>query len=162
MNTVYLLTGGNIGNRLHNLETAENYLEKEVGKVIRSSAIYETAAWGNSDQPDFYNQVHIIKTKLKAEEIMKKILEIEKEMGRVRTTKNAARQIDIDILFFNKEIINKTGLIIPHTEIANRRFVLAPLHELSSRMIHPRLKKSMAELLSTCTDKLKVKRVNSL
>ncbi len=162
MNTVYLLTGGNIGNRLHNLETAENYLEKEVGKVIRSSAIYETAAWGNSDQPDFYNQVHIIKTKLKAEEILKKILEIEKEMGRVRTTKNAARQIDIDILFFNKEIIDKTGLIIPHTEIANRRFVLAPLNELSSRMIHPRLKKNMSELLSTCTDKLKVKRVNSL
>ena len=137
MNTVYILTGGNIGERLINLEKAQKYLEDKIGKIERSSLIYETAAWGNNDQPDFYNQVHVIRTKLTAEEIMQNILKIEEKMGRIRTFKNAARLIDIDILFFNKEIINNPGLIIPHTEIANRRFVLEPLNELSPHMIHP-------------------------
>lgn len=162
MNTIYILTGGNIGNRLINLDNAQKFLEDEIGTIEKSSSIYETAAWGNKDQPDFYNQVHIIKTQLTAEEIMQKILKIEKKMGRVRTIKNAARIIDIDILFFNKEIINKPGLIIPHAEIANRRFVLEPLNELSPHMIHPRLNKKISELLSTCKDMLKVTPVNSL
>lgn len=156
MNTVYILTGGNIGERLINLEKAQKYLEDKIGKIERSSLIYETAAWGNNDQPDFYNQVHVIRTKLTAEEIMQNILKIEEKMGRIRTFKNAARLIDIDILFFNKEIINNPGLIIPHTEIANRRFVLEPLNELSPHMIHPMLNKKISELLSTCKDMLKV------
>ncbi len=162
MNTVYILTGGNVGKRLINLGNAQKFLEDEIGKIEKSSSIYETAAWGNNDQPDFYNQAHIIKTKLSPEDIMQKILKIEEKMGRVRTFKNAARIIDIDILFFNEEIINKPGLIIPHAEIANRRFVLEPLNELSPHMIHPRLRKSVKELLSTCKDMLKVAPVRSL
>lgn len=162
MNIVYILTGGNVGKRLINLGNAQKFLEDEIGKIEKSSSIYETAAWGNNDQPDFYNQAHIIKTKLSPEDIMQKILKIEEKMGRVRTFKNAARIIDIDILFFNEEIINKPGLIIPHAEIANRRFVLEPLNELSPHMIHPRLRKSVKELLSTCKDMLKVAPVSSL
>ncbi len=162
MNTVYMLTGGNLGNRLANLEKAKDYLKKEIGKILRSSAVYETEAWGNNEQPDFYNQVHIVNTKLSAEKIMEKILGIEKKMGRIRTIKNAARLIDLDILFFNSEIINKPDLIIPHAEIANRRFVLAPLTELSPQMIHPCLNKSISELLSICKDMLKVIPVASL
>lgn len=162
MNTVYILTGGNVGKRLINLGNAQKFLEDEIGKIEKSSSIYETAAWGNNDQPDFYNQAHIIKTKLSPEDIMQKILKIEEKMGRVRTFKNAARIIDIDILFFNEEIINKPGLIIPHAEIANRRFVLEPLNELSPHMIHPRLRKSVKELLSTCKDMLKAAPVSSL
>ncbi len=162
MNTVYILTGGNLGKRLINLGNAQKFLEDEIGKIEKSSSIYETAAWGNNDQPDFYNQAHIIKTKLSPEDIMQKILKIEEKMGRVRTFKNAARIIDIDILFFNEEIINKPGLIIPHAEIANRRFVLEPLNELSPHMIHPHLRKSVKELLSTCKDMLKVAPVSSL
>ena len=162
MNIVYILTGGNVGKRLINLGNAQKFLEDEIGKIEKSSSIYETAAWGNNDQPDFYNQAHIIKTKLSPEDIMQKILKIEEKMGRVRTFKNAARIIDIDILFFNEEIINKPGLIIPHAEIANRRFVLEPLNELSPHMIHPRLRKSVRELLSTCKDMLKVAPVSSV
>lgn len=156
MNTVYILTGGNIGDRITNLYTAKKHLEDEIGKIERSSSIYETAPWGNTDQPDFYNQVHIIKSKYTAEEIMQKILRIEERMGRIRTIKNAARIIDIDILFFNRDIIDKPGLIIPHAEIANRRFVLEPLNELSPQMIHPLINKSLEEILSICPDKLKV------
>ncbi len=162
MNTVYILTGGNLGDRLSNLKSARKYLADEIGEIERSSSIYETAAWGKKDQDDFYNQVHIIKTEFASEEIMQKILKIEEKMGRKRTFKNAARLIDIDILFFNSEIIHMPGLIIPHAEIANRCFVLQPLNELSSQMLHPLLKKSIAELLSTCKDMLKVTPINDL
>lgn len=154
MNKVFLITGGNIGNREKNLGTAAALIEKYIGKIIRSSKIYETDAWGITDQPTFYNQVLIIESKYSAGEVMHNILEIEEKMGRIRSIKNAARIIDIDILFFNDEIIDEPNLIIPHTEISNRRFVLIPLNELAPEMIHPVLKKSIHELLSTCKDEL--------
>ena len=87
---------------------------------------------------------------------MQSVLLTEEKMGRVRTFKNAARIIDIDILFFNNDIINSTNLIVPHPEIANRRFVLEPLSEISPELIHPVLHKTIKELLSTCKDALKV------
>ena len=162
MNKVFLITGGNIGNRKKNLKTAATLIEKQIGKIIKSSKIYETDAWGITDQPSFYNQVHIVESKLPAQEIINSILKIEEKMGRIRTIKNAARIIDIDILFFNDEIINEPDLIIPHTEISNRRFVLMPLNELAPDMIHPVLKKSIQELLSTCKDELNAVPLKSL
>lgn len=162
MNTVYILTGGNLGDRLSSLQMAKEYIARETGNIVSSSSVYETEAWGNNNQPDFYNQVHIITTKLSAEQVMNKILEIEERMGRVRAAKNAPRIIDIDILFFNADIINQKNLVIPHAEISNRRFVLTPLNELSPRLIHPVLNKSISELLSTCKDKLSVKPLRTL
>ena len=162
MNTGYILTGGNLGDRLANLQKAKEYLGKETGNIVTSSSIYETEAWGNNDQPDFYNQVHIINTKLSAEQMMEKILKIEEQMGRVRAAKNASRIIDIDILFFNDDVINKKDLVIPHPEISNRRFVLTPLNELSPELVHPVLNKTINELLSTCKDTLSVKPLKTL
>lgn len=156
MNTIFLITGGNIGNRNKNLQTAAALIEERIGRIIKSSKIYETDAWGIRDQPAFYNQVHIIESKFPAEEIIKRILKIEEKMGRIRTIKNAARIIDIDILFFNDELINEPNLIIPHAEISNRCFVLIPLNELVPEMIHPVFNKSIHELLSACKDELKV------
>ena len=156
MNKVFLITGGNIGDRKKNLEVAAALVEKRIGKIIRSSKIYETDAWGITNQSSFYNQVLIVESNFSANKVMQKILKIEKEMGRIRTIKNAARIIDIDILFFNNETVNKQNLIIPHPEISNRRFVLVALNELVPEMIHPVLKKSIADLLSTCKDPLKV------
>jgi 2-amino-4-hydroxy-6-hydroxymethyldihydropteridine diphosphokinase len=156
MNTGYILTGANLGDRLANLQKAKQYLAIETGNIVTSSSIYETEAWGNNDQPDFYNQVHIISTKLFAVQMMESILAIEEQMGRVRGAKNASRIIDIDILFFNDDIINKKDLIIPHPEINNRRFVLTPLNELSPELVHPVLNKTINELLSTCRDTLSV------
>src|SRR5665647_762018 len=146
MNKLFLITGGNIGDRKKNMQKAVSLIEQNIGQIAHSSSIYETEAWGNNDQPAFYNQVHIIESKLSAEKIMSKILQIEKQMGRIRTIKNAARIIDIDILFFNDEIINKPDLIVPHAEISNRRFVLMPLNELNPNFIHPVLQKSIHEL----------------
>ena len=156
MNSVFLIVGGNLGNRKKNLQTAATLIDEQVGTIIQSSKIYETEPWGLTDQPAFYNQVHLVKSKLDAETIIDTILKIEKKMGRVRTIKNAARIIDIDILFFNGEIINEPNLVIPHREIPNLRFVLMPLNEIAPLLIHPVLKKNISELLSTCKDQLKV------
>ena len=154
MNKLFLITGGNIGDRKGNLEAAAALIQKQIGKIIRLSAMYETEAWGITNQPAFYNQVLEIDTLLSAPEVLHLILKIEEEMGRKRTIKNAARIIDIDILFFNNEIINEHNLIIPHPEIANRRFVLLPLLELDPTKLHPSLHKTVQELLAETKDKL--------
>ena len=160
MNKLFLITGGNIGDRKKNLETAAVLIKRRVGKITKLSKIYETEAWGNRDQPAFYNQVLVIESKLSAREILTAILKIEEEMGRKRTVKNAARIIDIDILFFNEDIVNEQNLVIPHPEIGNRRFVLSPLNEIAPQMFHPVLKKTIRQLLSESKDQLKVSPVS--
>jgi len=157
MNSTYLLIGGNLGNRIENLAMARSLIENELGKIIKVSSIYETAAWGITEQPDFLNQVLLIKTKFPPEKMMQLILSIENKMGRVRTQKNASRIIDIDILFFNDEIISNENLTIPHPEIQNRKFALIPLNEIASDLVHPVFKQSIKNLLSTSKDKLQVK-----
>jgi 2-amino-4-hydroxy-6-hydroxymethyldihydropteridine diphosphokinase len=156
MNHAYLLLGGNMGDRLNNLALAMQFLEKEVGKILKYSSVYETASWGNTEQPDFLNQVLFIETNLTAEQIMEQILFFENKMGRVRTSKNASRVIDIDILFFNKEIVETKNVIVPHPQIQNRNFVLYPLNELAPELKHPVLKKTIHELLLQCNDMLPV------
>lgn len=155
MNTIFLITGGNLGHRKKNLEAASELIQKQVGPIIKSSEIYETEPWGLTEQPQFYNQIHVVESEFSAKEILGKILKIEEMMGRVRTIKNAARIIDIDILFFNDDIVNEQNLIIPHPQIINRRFVLTPLNELAPDKIHPVFKKSIHELLLACKDGLK-------
>ena len=159
MNKTYLLLGSNMGNSMQQLAGAGKYIERSIGKIVRQSAFYKTAAWGNTDQPDFINQVVIVETMLSAAECMNAILIIEKDMGRTRTVKNAPRVIDIDILFFNKDIIDTPLLKVPHPFIQERRFVLVPLNELSPRFIHPVLAKTVSLLLKQCPDKLDVKKI---
>jgi 2-amino-4-hydroxy-6-hydroxymethyldihydropteridine diphosphokinase len=156
MNNACLLLGGNLDNRLINLRKACELLELHVGKIIKSSAIYETAAWGSMNQPAFLNQALLIKTSLSADEAMHEILYIEKKMGRIRTEKNASRIIDIDILFYNKEVIKTRHLTVPHPEIQNRNFVLHPLKELIPEFEHPVLSKTIKELFLECNDTLAV------
>jgi 2-amino-4-hydroxy-6-hydroxymethyldihydropteridine diphosphokinase len=158
MNKTYLLLGSNMGNSRAKLATAITHIEKKIGSISRCSSIYQTAAWGNTNQPDFLNQVIVVETKLPATTVMQTILTIEEKMGRIRTIKNAARIIDIDILFYNKAIIKEKDLIVPHLEIPNRRFVLIPLNELSPNLKHPVLHKTIHRLLTNCKDKLDVKK----
>ena len=159
MNTVYLLLGSNLGNSKEQLLLATKFIEEAIGELKKSSSFYSTAAWGNTDQPDFLNQIIEIETTLTPLPLLKEILLIEKKMGRVRTVKNAARIIDIDILFFNNEIIKKKNLTIPHPEIQNRRFVLIPLAEIAVSLVHPQLKKTAKELLNICPDTLNVQKI---
>jgi 2-amino-4-hydroxy-6-hydroxymethyldihydropteridine diphosphokinase len=156
MNKVFLLLGGNLGDRPANLERAKHFLSELVGRIINYSSIYETASWGNTDQPDFLNQVLLLETKLTAEQVMEQILFIENKLGRVRKEKNASRVIDIDILFFNEEVIETENLTVPHPQIQNRNFVLHPLNELAPQFMHPSLKKTIHELLLNGNDTLAV------
>jgi len=137
---------------------AINSLEKKVGKLIKSSTIYTTKAWGIENQPDFINQIVIFKTQLLPHEVLIKCLQIEKELGRKRIDgeKWQQRVIDIDILFYESEIINFNNLIIPHPYLHQRNFVLFPLAELMPEFIHPLLRKTIAELKKGCQDNLKV------
>jgi 2-amino-4-hydroxy-6-hydroxymethyldihydropteridine diphosphokinase len=157
-NKAYLLTGGNMGNRAGYLHDASENISNSCGKICKESSLYETAAWGKTNQPNFFNQVLFIETALRADELMKEILLIEEKMGRIRNEKYGARIIDIDILFFNDEIINKPQLVIPHPEIQNRRFALAPMNEIAPGFIHPVLLKDISTLLKECGDKLDVKK----
>src|SRR6187402_3200358 len=112
MNSTYLLLGSNMGNSEEQLQTSIELIVEHVGKLIRKSSLYATAAWGNKEQPDFVNQVLVVETQLTAAETLDHILAIEKSMGRIRTIKNAPRIIDIDILFFNNDIIRQKNLTI--------------------------------------------------
>lgn len=155
MNKAYLLIGGNMGNREQNLGRAVDLLGS-AGKVKVLSGLYETAAWGKTDQPSFLNQAILLETALTARELLQAVLAIEEKMGRKREEKYGPRIIDIDILFYDAAIINEPRLIIPHPEIQNRRFALEPMQEIAPRLKHPLLKKTIAELLKACPDKLEV------
>jgi len=158
MNTAYLLTGGNLGDREKNLATARDLINTHCGQIVKASSLYETAAWGHTDQPSFLNQALEIQTELTARQLMRRILKIEKMMGRVRKEKYGPRIIDIDILLFNNEKHRYPLLTLPHPEMLNRRFVLLPLTEIAPGIIHPVFNKTISTLLDECPDQLEVKK----
>lgn len=160
MNEAFLLTGGNIEDRNKFLSQARTEIEKYCGKIIRASSIYETAAWGKEDQEAFLNQVLKIETILSSGELLQTILKIEEDLGRKRGLKYGPRIIDIDILFFNEEVIDLQGLKIPHPQMQNRRFVLVPLNEIAPQKIHPVYKKTVSQLLAECPDPLAVNKIS--
>lgn len=158
MNIAYLLTGGNMGKSEETLAQARALLQVQCGTIIAASSLYETAAWGNTDQPAFLNQALALQTELNARQLIRRILKIEKSMGRVRKEKYGPRIIDIDILLFNQEKHNYHFLKLPHPEMQNRRFALLPLSEIAASVVHPVFNKTIATLLEECKDSLPVRR----
>jgi 2-amino-4-hydroxy-6-hydroxymethyldihydropteridine diphosphokinase len=161
MNQAVLLLGTNKGVRRQNLTEAAGHISNAAGFAATASGIYETAAWGDEEQEAYYNQVLVVKTELTASALMNTLLAIEKQMGRTRIRKWEPRIIDIDILYFNEEVIHETNLIIPHPLLQERKFTLIPLAEVLPDFIHPLLKKNTLELLALCNDTGQVKQVEN-
>jgi 2-amino-4-hydroxy-6-hydroxymethyldihydropteridine diphosphokinase len=156
---VFLLLGSNLGDRKGYLQKAIDLIATELGAVTQKSSIYETEAWGKTDEPNYLNQVVQVNTTLPARQVLEKVLQIETKMGRVREEKWGARIIDIDILFYGQGIINEPGLTVPHPELHNRKFTLEPLSEISPDWQHPVFKKSIFQLKSELKDNLIVKKL---
>ncbi len=156
MNTAYLALGSNQGNREQALEKALTRIEETCGYVTQASSVYETAAWGLELQPDFLNMVVCINSGFAAEKLLQLIQKIENELHRKRAVTWGPRTIDIDILFYNADIINTPDLVVPHPRLQDRRFVLVPLVEIAPDLVHPLLHKTTTELLEICPDKLEV------
>jgi 2-amino-4-hydroxy-6-hydroxymethyldihydropteridine diphosphokinase len=159
MNIAYLLIGGNEGDRSAYLLETTRRIQYPGSRLLQTSSVYETAAWGKTEQNAFLNQALALETPLDAPSLMKRLLETEEELGRVRTERYGSRTIDIDILFFNEDIIQLPWLTIPHPEVARRRFALTPLDEIAPGYIHPILHKTIHTLLAECPDQLEVKKL---
>lgn len=156
MSTAYLLLGTNLGNKEDNLKKALKLLKK-LGKIKKHSAIYETEPWGFSDERNFFNMAVSLETSFNPFELLNEILRIEISIGRRRQEKQwIAREIDIDILFYDDLIIHEENLIVPHPHLQNRKFVLVPLNEIASRFIHPSFGKNTSTLLKECDDDCEV------
>ena len=144
-NKVYLALGTNLGDREKQLKTAIEELE-EFATVIKESSIYETEPYGYKEQGKFLNMCLEMETELSALELIFRLQEIEHKMGRIREIKNGPRTIDLDILFYNDEVIDRPNLKIPHPQLHKRRFVLDPLTEIAGNYLHPIIKKPIKEL----------------
>ena len=155
-NQIYLHTGTNLGNREANLKRANEWIVQEIGPIEKASSVYRTKAWGVTDQPDFLNQALLVSTRLSPFELLEKIQDIERRMGRVREIKWGERIIDIDILFYNDEIIDTENLTIPHPYLHYRNFVLLPLMDIAPGLLHPGFGLTVAELYANSEDKLLV------
>jgi len=161
MSKVVLLLGGNQGNRFGLLRKAERLLSNNIGLIVSKSSIYESEPWGFNGENNFLNQIVVVQTEKSALEILSIIHSIENLCGRVRNGNHwESRTMDIDILFFNDEIIKTEELTVPHIQIPNRLFTIIPLVEIDSGFVHPKLQVSMNELLRKCKDKSVVKLFN--
>ena len=139
MNVAYLCLGGNIGDREKSLSLALLNIRENIGEISSTSSIFETEAWGVENQQAYLNQCIKVKTNLNPTTLIDRLLSIEKNLGRERALNlvYAPRTIDIDILFYNQEIINLPQLIVPHPRLHLRKFVLIPLQEIAPNYLHP-------------------------
>ena len=149
---VYIAVGSNLGNKKFNIEKAKFLLQKGGIKIELSSSIFETKSWPNKNFPNYFNIVLRAKTFFKPKKLLKKIKEIEALLGRKSSIKNNPRTCDIDIIDFDQKIIkintSKNKLIIPHSKLHRRNFVLLPLFEISKNWKHPKTNKKISDLLA--------------
>lgn len=154
MNHVYLCLGGNIGDREASISLAIDKLNLVAGLVKSKSQVYETEAWGVTSQQPYLNCCICLETVIADCDLIRLLLNIEIELGRSRNTWQTyePRTIDIDILFFNNDIISSEALTVPHPRLHLRKFVLIPLNDIAPHYLHPVLNKSIFNLLTECKD----------
>lgn len=157
MNALYLLLGSNLGDRNQNIANAVNLISSQIAQVTIASSCYETEPWGKSDQGLFLNKALNLFCDEDPFLLLGKLLSIELTLGRSREgVPNAARVIDIDILFYGDRIISASNLMIPHPRLHLRRFALTPMNEIAPDLIHPIFGLSISRLLEGCPDQLNV------
>jgi 2-amino-4-hydroxy-6-hydroxymethyldihydropteridine diphosphokinase len=153
LSRVLLCLGGNEGDRFSNLEEARDFCFFNIGDVVAASSIYESPAWGMENAAPFLNQVLMIETELSPQKVLQEILEMEEYFGRERSVDvYLDREMDVDILYYEDQVIDEPSLQVPHPRLYDRRFVLQPLAEIAPDWIDPVKKVSAAELLRSCTD----------
>ena len=158
MPTVFLSLGSNLGKRRENLERAIDKIgESDQIKATKVSPVYETEPVGVEGQEWFLNLALEVQTSLEPFALLERLLSIEDQMGRKREKKWGPRNIDLDILLYDRRIVGSERLTIPHPRMHERRFVLLPLAQIAPRLSHPRLKKSVEELLASCRDRSAVR-----
>jgi 2-amino-4-hydroxy-6-hydroxymethyldihydropteridine diphosphokinase len=150
---VYLLFGSNLGDRSGHIRNAMDKVKERAGELIMRSSIYETEPWGFRHETPFLNQAAGLYTHAAPHKLLQELIHIEQESGRIRKEgEYEARSLDIDILFYGRDVICMDNLVIPHPLICERRFVLVPLEEIASDFIHPVWNKSIRDLLKECRD----------
>lgn len=152
--TIYLSLGSNLGNKLFNLQRAVLLLQKELGTILKISGVYKSKSWGFEGE-DFLNACLSAETEYTPAEVLHIILKVEQDMGRLRSKGEGfqSRIIDIDLLYYNSEIIQTDDLSVPHPQMHLRRFVLKPLADIAPQFYHPELGKDTRNLLQECKDK---------
>lgn len=153
-NTAILLLGGNIGDTRAYFKEALVFLQRNVGEVQKTSFLYESEPWGFESNQVFLNQVVAIKTAFKAKDLLESCKYIERQMGRLPKVSEGyeSRIIDIDILFFNEDVVCEETLVVPHPRLHLRRFTLMPLCDIIPSFIHPIFNVPVDKLLSDCVD----------
>ena len=157
MAEVILGIGGNTGDRLTNLMLASGLLNERLGSITGFSPIIESEPWGFQTDNWFLNQILVVETNTRPDQLLKVCLDIETIMGRHRTKTYSDRIMDIDILFYDELVFSEGGLIIPHPRLHERLFVLKPLYSIRPKQIHPVLGLTVQEMLETCEDDSKTK-----
>jgi 2-amino-4-hydroxy-6-hydroxymethyldihydropteridine diphosphokinase len=156
-NKVFILLGTNLGDREKNLNKAIDEIEAICIEILTKSSVFETAPWGFDSDQLFLNQVVMVETNLNAFELLDGLMKIENQMGRIRKeTGYHSRTIDLDILYFNSDIIQNEQLTIPHPRMHTRNFTMVPMVEIAPHFIHPKLHCSQKEILDKLVDKNEV------
>lgn len=147
----YIGLGSNLGNSLANLDAAIGFMRRFAVEV-QPSPVYRTSPQGFRNQPAFYNAVCRISTRLTPFELIERLLEIEAAVGRRRTFRNAPRILDLDVLFYNRLVIESPPLVLPHPRMSERLFVLRPLADIAPQLKHPVSGLTVREMLSALGD----------
>ena len=155
--TVHIALGSNKGNKLQYLQAAVDAVFENIGAISKISKVYTTPALG-FEGDDFYNACIRVETELKPKKVLKVLQAIESKLGRKKKAKQGyeSREIDLDILFYEDQIIGQKSLVIPHPELQNRKFVLQPLYDIAKDVEHPVLNKTVVSLFDECEDDSKI------